>query len=177
MELVNTSIIPPEFRNSVNTFLSFLNPEATVLVIGAGDTDLLNKFKFNGFHVICIEQDPELCRKWRLQGVDMIQGTFKDLATIKAPNNLQGIWGGSAFEHMPLDQFEHNLEIIHLMLPNHGAFFLRVLKGEEVTTTDQTHFYSENELQRTLRDIHFDIKLLESSTPSTLTAVATRESN
>jgi hypothetical protein len=177
MELANNAIIPREFRNSVNTFLSFLNPECTVLVIGAGDTELLEKFKSNGFHVVCIEQNPEPCKKWHDQGVEMVQGTFKDLAKLKAPKNLQGIWGGAAYEHMAVDDLEHNLEIIHLMLPDHGAFFLSVPKGEGevITAENTTHFYGEDELRKILKEKHFEIKLLESSTPSVLTAVSTRE--
>jgi hypothetical protein len=176
MELVSTSIIPQEFVNSVSTFLSFLEPQSSVLVMGAGTTELLEKFKDNGFHVICIEENAELCEKWKKQGIEMIQGTAKNLATIKVPKNLQGIWGGAAFEHMPEDQLEHNLEIIHLLLPENGALFIRLPKGSgEITTAEgTTHFYSEDEIKQILEEKHFEIKLLEANTPSVLTSVATR---
>ncbi len=176
MELVNTSIIPQEFVNSVSTFLSFLEPQATVLVMGAGSTELLNKFKDNGFHVICIEENQDLCEKWKKEGIEMIQGTSKNLASIKVPKNLQGIWGAAAFEHMPADQLEHNLEIIHLLLPDNGALFIRLPRGSgEVTTKEgTTHFYSEQEIRQIMEEKHFDVKLLEANTPSVLTCVAIR---
>lgn len=176
MELVDTNIIPPEFVNSVNKFLSFINPGKTVLVIGAGSGELLNKFKSNGLQVVCVEEDPELCKKWREQDFEMIQGTFADLATVKTPKDMDGIWASSAFEHMSTDDLEHNLEVIHLMLPNHGALFFTVPKGEgEVITAGQTtQFYSEEELKKVLTDTNFEIQLLEKSTPSVLSAVVTR---
>lgn len=176
MELVNTNIIPQGFVNSVNKFLSFVDPEKTVLVIGAGSGELLNKFKSNGLQVVCIEENPELCKKWVEQDFEMIQGTFSDLASIKTPKNLAGIWAGAALEHQSAEDFEHNLEVIHLMLPARGALFFTVPRGEgEVRTAGQTtHFYSEEELRKTLTNTNFEIQLIENSTPSVLSAVVTR---
>ncbi|QLY26688.1 hypothetical protein [Bdellovibrio sp. KM01] len=176
MELVSNAIIPPEYLNSVTTFLSLLEPASTVLILGAGATELLSKFKTNGFNVVCIEENADLVKKWKQEGIEMIEGTVKNLASLKVPKNLQGIWGGAAFEHMPEDQLEHNLELIHLMLPEEGALFLSLPlgAGEVTTSAGTTHFYSEAELRQILVEKHFDVKLIEASTSATLTSVATK---
>lgn len=175
MELVSNSIIPKEFLNSVTTFLSLLEPASTVLIMGAGSTELLSKFKTNGFNVVCIEENPDLIQKWKKEGIEMIQGTVKNLASLKVPKNLQGIWGGAAFEHLAADQLEHDLEIIHLMLPENGALFISLPlgSGEVTTSAGTTHFYSETELRQILEEKHFEVKLIEPST-ATLTSVATK---
>lgn len=178
MELVTNEIIPREYRTAVTTFLTYLEPGETVLVLGASETELLNKFRDNGFHVICVEQDPELCKKWQAEGIEMIQGTFRKLASTKVPNELHGIWGGTAFEHMSGEDFEHTLEIIHMMLPEQGVLFLTVPRKSEhgeseiMQGASSTHFFTEEELTKILKEKDFEIKLIEESTPKVITAVA-----
>ncbi|WP_413574779.1 hypothetical protein ACLVWU_11170 [Bdellovibrio sp. HCB290] len=176
MELLETSDIPPEVLHSVQSFLSFVNIDQTILVIGSGANTLPDKFRKRGFDVVIVEDNPERIEKWRGEGYQVIEGAPAALGTLRLPKVIGGIWAGSAFEHTSEVDLEHSLEVLHLILPNKGALFFSVPKGTgEVRTGDQvTQFYSEAEIRKMLEDRHFTIVLLDAQAPSIITAVVSR---
>ncbi|WP_413584423.1 hypothetical protein [Bdellovibrio sp. HCB274] len=176
MELLETSDIPPEALRSVQSFLSFVNTDQTILVIGSGVGTLPEKFRKRGFDVVIVEENRERIEKWRGEGYQVIEGTPANLGTLKLPKDIGGIWAGSAFEHSSEADLEHSLEVLHLILPNKGALFLSVPKGAgEVREGGQvTRFYSEQEIRKVLEDRHFSIVLLDAEAPSIITAVVSR---
>ncbi|MBO9665636.1 MAG: hypothetical protein J7501_02340 [Bdellovibrio sp.] len=176
MELIETSDIPPEALKSVQSFLYFVEISQTILVIGTGPNDLLDKFKKRGFNVAVVESDATRIKKWKAEGYEIIEGKFEDVGSLKLPKDIGGIWAGSAFEHMAQSDLEHTLEVLHLILPNKGALFLSVPKGQgELREGARViQFYSEEDLRKVLEDHNYNIVNLDAHAPSIITAVVTR---
>lgn len=168
--------ISQAMQKSATTFLSLVDTTHLILVIGSGAGDIMDKFAARGYHVIGLEEDEALCKESREKGREVIQGSLHNIASIKLPKEIGGIFAGAAFAHTSRADLEHTLEVIHLMLPKDGALFLSVPKGQgEVFEEGHlTQYYTEEELKKVLNERYFQIVLMESSTPTLLTAVATR---
>ncbi|MNT03873.1 hypothetical protein D3C72_1384300 [compost metagenome] len=177
MELEKKSDIPPDLLSSVTAFLSLLDPSQVVLVLGSESGEILERFKARGYRVVGLESDPELIQKSRERGLEVIEGSLNKIASLNLPRNIGGVWAGATFSHTTASDLEHILEVIHLMLPEKGGFYLAVPKGKgEVLDSSGkvTQFYSEDELRKILTDKYFEIIQLETSTPSLITAVVKR---
>lgn len=176
METSKDSDIQPAFLSSVTTFLSLIDISQPVLSIGGGAGDILERFQKRGYHVIGLESDPKLCQEIRARGFEVVEGSLSNIASLKIPKNIGGVFAGVAFAHTSRSDLEHILEVIHLLLPQKGALILSVPKGqgERVEEGHLTQFYSEEEFKKLLEEKYFEIVLLESSTPALVTAVVTR---
>lgn len=176
MEISKDPEIPSGFHSSVATFLSLIDSSKTVLSIGSGSGQVLERFQKRGYRVIGLEPDPKLCQESRDKGFEVVEGSLANIASLKLPDNIGGVWAGVAFAHTSRSDLEHILEVIHLLLPQKGALFLSVPKGqgERFEAGQLTQFYSEEEFKKLLEEKYFEIALLESSTPELLTAVVTR---
>ncbi|WP_413581823.1 hypothetical protein [Bdellovibrio sp. HCB288] len=176
MENLETSDIPPEAQSSVQSFLSFVNIDQTILVIGAGINNLPEKFSKRGLKIVIVENHPDRIEKWRSAGYQVIEGAPEELGVLKLPKEIGGIWAGSAFEHKSDTDLEHTLEVLHLILPNKGALFLAVPKGsgEQRTGIQVTHFYSEIEIRKVLEEKAFNIVHLNAQAADYITIVVTR---
>jgi SAM-dependent methyltransferase len=168
--------IPSQFLSSVTTFLSLIDINQVILAIGSGSGEILEKFKARGYRVVGLEQDPELCKQAKERGFEVIEGSFAHIGSLEIPKNIGGIWAGAAFAHTEASDLEHILEVIHLMLPDKGALFISVPKGQGEIREGKTvtQFYSEDEFSKLLSEKYFEVHLLESSTPELLTAVVSR---
>lgn len=176
MQTSKDSDIPAPILNSATTFLSLIDLDHVVLSIGSAAEDIYERFQKRGYKIVGLEADPKLCEDIRKRGFEVVQGSLKNIASLKLPKNIGGVWAGAAFAHTSRVDLEHILEVIHLLLPEKGALFISVPKGQgEVLEGNQvTQYYSEEEFKKLLEEKYFEVKLLEVSTPVLLTAVVTR---
>lgn len=176
MQTSKDSDIQPAFLSSATTFLSLIDISQVVLSIGSGAGEILERFQKRGYHVVGLEPDPKLCQESRDRGFEVVEGSLSNIASLKLPKNIGGVFAGAAFAHTSRSDLEHTLEVLHLLLPKKGALFLSVPKGqgERLEEGHLTQFYSEEEFKKLLEEKYFEIVLLESSTPALLTAVVTR---
>ncbi|MDG0818243.1 methionine biosynthesis protein MetW [Bdellovibrio svalbardensis] len=165
--------------SSLQYFFSLIDARKPILVVGSGNGDLLEKIKNHGYQGVGLEEDAALCKQSHDRGFDVIEGSIKNVASLKIPKDISGVWAGVAFNHIDEVDLTHILGIIHLILPDKAPFLLAVPRGEGVKTeatsdgkTLTTQFYTEEEFEKLLAEKNFKIGCKD-FTPNLLTAVVT----
>lgn len=113
-------------QKELDTFISFLNPNATILDLGCGHGRDLEYFLEKGFDVIGIDNSSELLgiAKKRVPSSKFIEMDIRDIDSIDL--KFDGIWANAILHHLHIEDIEKVCIDISNRLNPSGILFLSV---------------------------------------------------
>lgn len=117
---------PPIFIPAFSQFLNLANRDLKVLTLESGQKEVLEELRARGFSPIGIESDPKICKELTENGFEIICDTSKKLSMIKLPDKIGAVWAGGVFKTTDLQNFELQLNIVHLILPDQAPFYFSI---------------------------------------------------
>ncbi|MFS4459718.1 hypothetical protein [Bdellovibrio sp. HCB2-146] len=117
---------PALYIPAFSQFLDLANRDLKVLTLESGQKEVLEELRARGFHPVGIESDPETCKELKESGFEVVCATTNKLAMIKLPDKIGSVWAGGAFRNTDLQNFELQLNIIHLILPDKAPFYFSI---------------------------------------------------
>jgi len=98
-----------------------------VLDVGSGTGILAKWLQEQGFDVLCLDPSPEMVRRCKEKGLQVVQGTIQDY---QASGQFAMIFAILSLIHIPKAQFADQIKHLADLLPEKGILFLGMLEGK-----------------------------------------------
>jgi SAM-dependent methyltransferase len=119
-------------KECLEEFLSYLNPNSSILDLGCGP-GLASKIFYEAKHTVtCLDSSKEMLRiaSEEVHNASFILGDIRELGNIFYPKSFDGIWAGGSLLHMSKKEIPEVFNQIYSVLRNNGIFYLSVKQGE-----------------------------------------------
>jgi SAM-dependent methyltransferase len=111
-------------------FTKHLGISGTILDIGCGTGLHLKKFKEMGYDAIGIEPSiglKEICEE---QNLNVFEGTFENINSIKLPEKISGLWCAASLLHIPKEQLRNILKNLRQLVEVNIPIFITLRIGD-----------------------------------------------
>lgn len=156
---------------SIEKFMALLPPKSKIIDVGCGSGRDAKVFTDKGVDVLGIDFCPNLIEIAK-ETAPSAHFQIMDMEEMSFPAQFfDGAWVAASLFHLPKKAIPSVLKNIHTFLKNKGAFYLSVMEGSgEHLLKDHRYeghvekfwsYFEENELQKLLEEIDFEILELE----------------
>lgn len=156
---------------SIQTFLSLLPANPTIMDIGSGSGRDAKIFTQHGAKVLGIDYSSELISIAKSHAPDAVF-KFMDIRNLNLPGqHFDGIWAACTLAHIPKAELPAVLLKIHSLLKSNGHFYLALKKGQGEGLEADTRYegnpskfwayYQEPELKKLLKEAGFKILIFD----------------
>lgn len=163
-EEVTSKEVSSEFAEWINSFMSYLPQNGTILELGSATGRDARYFASKGYKVTCTDIIPEALEKLSEEGFETSEFDFRDEPKEEWVNYFDGFFASNVLLHAPKGVFEKAVANISKVLKKDGvaAFSLKTGEGEEVTEEKMDapryfNYHNEEEIRNLLLNLPFEI--------------------
>ena len=149
----SSGTIVADMGDARSRFMNLLQPDACILDLGCGSGRDTKAFLDAGYRVDAVDGSAKLCRlASEYSGIPVRQMLFQELDSLEA---YDGIWACASILHLPKEELEAVLHLIHRALKQGGILYTSFKYGTYEGLRNGRYFtdFTEGTLQEFLKKI------------------------